>query len=66
LILEGPWIEGNIFIIDFSKKRKEWEAEFKKSEVGVKQPTALRTKEINGVDHSQYYYKPWTREELLD
>ena len=37
-----------------------------KYEKGVKKPTAVETKMINGKPHSRFYYKPLTPDENWD
>lgn len=62
---ESEWFEGDVYLgSDFTAD--ELAEIVKKYEVGVRKPTALRTKKINGKTYSQLYYKPISPDEFTD
>jgi len=60
--LHSKWFKGNFYIFS-SKKMKTYTEKYEK---GVKKPTAVETKMINGKPHSRFYYKPLTPDENWD
>jgi len=59
--LQGDWFKGNVFSMPY----KEF-LESQKFDKDVKKPTALRTKKIDGIEYSQFYYKPIEQGEFTD